>query len=273
MYKDKFVLSVIHDGHPVKETGRSWCREVAIPFDSEYKIRLKNKNDRSCTARVFIDGKKVSQLGDVIVTAGSTIDLERYINCSLDQGKRFKFVPLDDPYVDDPTSLSNGIIKVEFRKAKHQNDIKIDCGWNPSFPTHTYKEDNNGPQWTYSGGDGEGTAGAMGDGNVVNDTVMYSSSNNVKSFENGGEVKCCAGSEFQSRSFAAPGATVEGGKSNQQFSYSSLEVEDHVVTLKLKIVGIEKRDTVRDNKYNYCTQCGNRVKRVDKYCSKCGHRV
>ena len=264
MYRDKFVLSVIHDGHPVKETGRKWTREVAIPFDSEYKIRLKNKNDRSCTARVLIDGKKVSQLGDVIVTAGGTIDLERYIDRSLNKGKKFKFVPLDHQDVDDPTSSSNGIIEVEFRKAKHQNGIKIDYDWRDfDWVIPPYKEDNDGPQWTYGGGHDGSTAGAAG-----SDTVMYSASNGVRNFSKGGVVELPS-----SRSFVSAGATVEGSKSNQQFAYSSLEVEDHIVTLKLKIVGIDKRDVVRDDVYKYCSKCGSKVKRADKYCSECGHRI
>jgi hypothetical protein len=263
MYKDKFVLSVIHDGHPVKETGHKGNREVAIPFDSEYKIRLKNKNDRSCTARVFIDGKKVSQLGDVIINAGGTIDLERYIDRSLERGKRFKFVSLDNPDVDDPTSSSNGIIKVEFRKAKHQNGIKIDFDWRDFVWMPPYKEDNNGPQWVYT--DDKTTAGKY----PQEGTVYYSSSNVV----NGNTMKCSSGFGSLSTSCALPGATVEGSKSNQQFTYSNLEVEDYAVILKLKMVGLEKREAMRDTECKYCTQCGQRIKRVDKYCSECGHRV
>lgn len=263
MYRDKFVLSVIHDGRPVKETGREWTREVAIPFDSEYKIRLKNKNDRSCTARVFIDGKKVSQLGDVIVTSGGTIDLERYIDQSLDKGKKFKFVPLDHKDVDDPTSSSNGIIEVEFRKAKQQNGIKIDRDWRDFDWVPPYKEDNNGPGTFRDGG-------FVGD--AANDTVTYSASNNMSK----GMTKCSSGGWeiMKSRkSFVSAGATVEGSKSNQKFSYSSLEVEEHAVILKLKIVGIDNRDVVRNNVYKYCSKCGNKVKRVDKYCSECGHKI
>jgi hypothetical protein len=263
MYNNKFVLSIIQDGHPVKETGNRWEKEIAIPFDSEYKIRLKNKNDRSCTARVFIDGKKVSQLGDVIVTAGGTIDLERYIDRSLKKGKRFKFVPANHPDVDDPTSSSNGIIKVEFRKAKQLNGIKIDCDWRDFDWTPPYKEDNDGPR-------------AFGDGGFVgdpaNDTVTYSASNNMSK----GTMKCSSGGwEIMNsrKSFVSDGATVEGSKSNQQFSYSSLEVESYVTTLRLKMVGVGKRDVVRNSVYKYCSKCGNKVKRVDKYCSECGYRV
>ena len=104
MYREKFVLSVIHDGRPVKESGSRGSRQVAIPFGSEYKIRLKNKNDRGCTARVTIDGIPISNFGDIIVNAGGTVDLERFITSSMNNGKRFKFVDLDHPDVDDPTN-------------------------------------------------------------------------------------------------------------------------------------------------------------------------
>lgn len=269
MYKDKFVLSVIQDGHPVKEAGNRWEKEIAIPFDSEYKIRLKNKNDRSCTARVFIDGKKVSQLGDVIVTAGGTIDLERYINRSLKKGKRFKFVPVNHPDVDDPTSSSNGIIEVEFKKAKQENGIKLDSDWNWNGFNWVppYKEDNDGPVRT---GNHDGTTAGAFMGDVASTTAMYSASNNMskgKSFGKG------LGRLMSSKSLVSAGATVEGSKSNQQFSYSSLEVESYVTTLRLKMVGIGKKDVVRNSVYKYCSKCGSKIKRVDKYCSECGYRV
>jgi hypothetical protein len=254
MYRDKFVLSIIHDGHPVKETGRLGNKEVALPFGSEYKIRLKNKNNRSCTARVFIDGKKVSQLGDIIISAGGSVDLERYIDSSLDKGKRFKFVSVDHPDVDDPTSSSNGIIKVEFKKAKHDNGIKIkpdifiyDNPWTP--PDYNYKEDNYGPRWVYDGS-------PVNSGGSSISASFYSSSNLSK-----GEARCCS-----------LGATIEGSQSHQQFTYSALEVEDESVTLTLKIVGIRNTKLV-DTRYKYCTRCGQKLRHIDKYCSACGCRT
>jgi len=255
MYKDKFVLSILHDGHPVKETGRKNTREVAIPFDSEYQVRLKNKNDRSCTARIFIDDKKVSQLGDIIVSAGGTVDLERYIDRSLKEGKKFKFVSLDHEDVDDPTDSSNGIIKVEFRLAKQKNDIKINAKDNwypPIWYDYKYKEDNNGtqevPQRTYTGGTTGGLCGQS----------VYTSYNcsNVKSLVD-----------------VEAGATVEGGHSNQSFSYSDIEVEDNAVILQLKIIGIKKDKKMYEVTHKYCAQCGNKALQVDKYCSKCGQRL
>ena len=154
MYSNKFVLSIIHDGYPIKESGSYSDKRIALPFDSEYKIRLKNKNDKSCTARVFIDDKQVSKLGDFIIQSNGTIDLERFVDSSLERGKKFKFVSLDHPDVDDPTSSENGIIKVEFRLARRENGIKI------SIPPVTYKpwdwdDHKPGEPWrTYTSFDG-----------------------------------------------------------------------------------------------------------------------
>ena len=39
MYKDGFVLSILKDGRPLKEIDGV----ARIPFDSEYKVRLRNK--------------------------------------------------------------------------------------------------------------------------------------------------------------------------------------------------------------------------------------
>ena len=70
------------------------------------------------------------------------------------------------------------------------------------------------------------------------------------------------------------GATIEGGRSNQSFVYSSLDVEDSPTTiLQLKIVGI--KDTKQADKliYKYCSRCGARIKRFDKFCSECGKKL
>ncbi|MHA2217660.1 MAG: zinc ribbon domain-containing protein [Candidatus Hodarchaeales archaeon] len=272
MYKDKFILSILHDGHPVKETGMRYNKEVAIPFDSEYKIRLKNKNDRSCTARIFVDGKKVSQLGDVILHAGGTIDLERFIDRSLAEGKRFKFVPLDHSDVDDPTSSKNGIIRAEFRLAKRPNGVKIHpIDWVINYDgMYRYKEDNDGIDWSYT----PATFTCDDTGTVkVTPTVSFCSSNiGLGSNGSGNNTK----HQPLTKGMAASvenGATIEGGKSTQSFIYSDLEVEDNAVVLKLKLVGIKDTKEMRHSIYKYCSNCGHRVRRVDKYCSGCGRKL
>lgn len=265
MYKEKFVLSILHDGHPVKETGTGSNREVAIPFGSEYKIRLKNKNNRSCTARVFVDGRKLSVLGDIVVSAGGTVDLERFIDRSLSNGKRFRFVSLDDPNVDDPTDSSNGIIRVEFRLAKEEV-INITPPKFPQSDWHWFNwEDNNGPRRI--GGDPNFYCPDKLSGSIGNDIRYTSNCGGTKSsaFYN------CSTSRLVGASEVENGSTVEGSKSNQSFSYTDLEVVDHPVILQLKLVGLKEKD--RHRNINYCNKCGSKVRTGDRYCSSCGNKI
>lgn len=253
MYFEKFVLSVIHDGHPVKESGSRGNRQVAVPFGSEYKLRLKNKNDRSCTANIAIDGTPVSNFGDVIINAGGSIDLERFITSSMKSGKRFKFVDLNHVDVDDPTKSENGIVRVEFRLAKHENGIKITPNsWEPVKPPWTWAHSD----WNFTCVD------PVGSKDIYKKFSKMKSSNN-----HDGTIMYCASNFCGTEA----GATIEGNHSGQSFTYSNLEVESHATVLELKIVGIRKG--MIQGSGRYCTSCGHRVKKQDKYCSGCGRRI
>jgi len=120
-----FACTVLYDENPVKEIDGV----AVIPFGSEYKILLKNNNNRKAVAKITIDGAPISSFGDLVINTNSEIILERFITKSLDKGERFKFVPLDHPDVDDPSRIENGIIKVEFRLAKKQEYIQFDDRW------------------------------------------------------------------------------------------------------------------------------------------------
>jgi len=258
MYREKFVLSVIHDGRPVKESGSRGSRQVAIPFGSEYKIRLKNKNDRGCTARVTIDGIPISNFGDIIVNAGGTVDLERFITSSMNNGKRFKFVDLDHPDVDDPTKSENGVVRVEFYLAKQKNGIKITPSpWEPpASPWYPWYECKTDITWV--GGSNTFTSETT--------NKAKSSDTTVACYFNDAGMKSCS-----SFCDTEAGATVEGGHSGQSFTYYSLEVEPHATILELKIVGIRRGK--RPVQGRYCTSCGHRIRKNDKYCGGCGRRV
>ena len=259
MYKDKFVLSVIHDGHPIKESGKRGNRQVSIPFESEYKIRLKNKNDRSCTAKITIDGTPVSNFGDVIVNAGGTIDLERFIINSMTGGARFKFVDLDHSDVDDPTKSENGIVKVEFYLARQKNGIKIA----PS-PWESSHVSRNPSPLRYGNGDDVTWIDGMSTNNSSDTSKSMKFSDTTVTY-------CASNNMISSLADTEAGATIEGGHSNQAFTYSTLDVESHATVLELKIVGIRKnRRTVPKQ---YCTGCGHRIRKSDSYCGGCGRRV
>ena len=242
----------MHEGAPVKESGKLGSKEVAIPFNSEYGIRLKNKNNQACSARVFIDGRKISSLGDFIIQPGGRIVLERFVDRSLEKGNRFKFVSLDNSHVDDPTSSDNGIVRVEFRLAKDTDSYvltpsnKFDNSKLREFYTDVnrwYYEDNSGPSLKSKGFVGESNGSSF---------IGYSNS--------------CFGNN------TSAGATVDGKVSTQKFTYSDLEVEDKCTVLQLKIVGINS-DIKRHIVKKYCNNCGNKLRPKDKFCSGCGKRT
>jgi hypothetical protein len=289
MYKDKFVLSVLHNGSPVKETGSRYNRQVAIPFGSEYKLRLKNKNDRSCAVRLFIDGAPVSNFGDFVVSAGGTVDLERFVTDSMSRGKRFRFVTLDHSSVDDPTRSENGIIRAEFRLAKQPNGINItphddwrwfklpkhpgdggdwsyyehgdgssDTNWSFTYNSST-DVPNNSPQWSNS----SGSRGKSKSKGLRKRSAMYSASMNSV-------VGACAAPMAATEA----GATIQGGRSNQSFGYTQLVVEERATILQLKMVGIHQSDRTRTiSRGKFCTQCGHKVRHQDRYCGGCGRRI
>ena len=263
MYDKKFVLSIIHDGHPVKESGNGSNRQVAVPFGSEYILRLKNKNDRDCTAKVTIDGSPISNFGDVIISAGGTIDLERYLTGSMSSGKRFKFVSLDHPDVDDPTKSENGIIRVLFTLAnKNQNviTIKPDDTWKPPDgwkPTDRF--------WYYEHGLNSKTSDPVKYGA----TTTSFTSNTSTSKGIGGLSHTTHGVNFCST--PVPGATIEGSHSNQSFAYGSIDLSNETVVMQLKMVGVHGGDVFTPAKF--CSGCGYKLKPRDKYCSGCGCRI
>ena len=99
---------------------------AVIPFGSEYKLSLKNNNGRRAVVKITIDGTNISSFGNLVIPANDEVTLERFITQSLSEGKKFKFVPLDHPKVDDPGRKENGLIRIEFQLEDKPNYIIID---------------------------------------------------------------------------------------------------------------------------------------------------
>lgn len=267
-YDSQHVLAIIHDGSPVREING----QVRLPFGSEYKIRLKNKHSYLRTkVRVWIDGRLVSNLGDFILRPNQTLDLERFLDSSLDSGNKFQFVPLSDGRVNDPTDSENGIVKVEFyREIDNQFRLIV----NPPKPIYPRRSwDNTGAvPLRY---DGPYTYKGLSD---VNYGSTFTWNSNV--------------TMNVSSSLSDAGATVEGGRSAQGFNYGEdfpTEIWPVTLTLRLKgfakprnspappiVTGSEALDTTHANKPSpkerFCSNCGKRRSRMkDRFCSRCGH--
>ena len=249
MYKDGFVVSIMRDDRPLRESGRA----VRLPFNSEYKVRLKNKNGVSCKARVSIDGTPVSQLGDFVISSWGTLDLERFVTDSLNKGKKFKFVSASDSRVQDPTSPENGIIRVEFYKATNGPLIITGKPW-PYSPSWDWDEEI----WPLNGSDnaGDGTVKIKYSDNTAQ--CFYSSSPVSMSYTNNlGDDK---------------GATIEGGDSNQSFiTVSDFDTDFDPVVIELELRA-PRSASAPEPQRNYCGGCGVRRRGRDKFCPDCGRR-
>ncbi len=250
-YDNQFVLCIMHEGAPVREINGS----ATIPYHKEYKIRLKNKHSNlRAKARVWIDGRKVSGLGDFILQPGQTLDLERFLDSSLDSGNRFKFVPLSDSRVNDPTDNNNGIVKVEFYREKGFTFSIDPINWTIPF---TPRE-----------GGGRGSKG------FTSTNVSYETPTSAPIFTSVNSVSTLSSNTcFVSNDTA--GATVEGGNSNQKFSYGDhFETEYSPVTLTIRIKAPKSRQVIaykRPKKSRHCTNCGeSKRRRSDKFCANCG---
>lgn len=211
--KDNFTLTVLRDGGPVRE----FNGEVAVPFYSEYKLRLINNNRRRCSATVYLDGAKVSEMGNFVIGPTDYLDLERFLNDSLTEGKRFKFVPLNHPDVEDPNRVENGIIKVEFRLERLREIM----------PMKYWKE-----YWPDNGlfiiqGDIDANMSIPFDAAFLTDA-------NSSLFINDG-----LSSTSTLCSNTSAGATIPGSHSDQAFYKVNYDFENEVTTISLKMVGIK----------------------------------
>lgn len=142
-------------------TGRS-CR-VLMPFETEFKILVKNQNKCRVKLEITIDGALVSG-GGLILDA----HMSEYVERSVDVSQKFKFVPANHEDVADPTSEENGNIVVKVWK-------EIDPGYNTVYAGYSKSRDwmpCDGPTWdthpvVYGG--------SFGDSGVADKMVFASS--------------------------------------------------------------------------------------------------
>ncbi len=259
-YNDKFVLAVLHNGRVLRESNSG---TVHIPFNAEYKVRLKNKHSfLRAKARVSIDGRAASNLGDFILQPGETLDLERFLDHSMTDGKRFKFVPLSDGRVADPTDHENGFIKVEFYRELERRPLpkpqprvsRCRPSWN--YDVNEHLTWNNPSSYTHTIVDVE----IPTKGSFLNNTTLVSNS-----------VVPTTGEA---------GATIEGSRSGQQFVYGdTFQTEAYPVTLTLRLRGIERsrweydvdgRPRPQKRKIKFCPGCGAHRRKSKKFCGECG---
>ncbi len=207
-----FVVSVIHNNKPLREVNNCGERVARLAFDSEYKLRLKNKTNGRALASIHIDGTDIMNGSQLIINSGETIDLERFVD-ELDKGRKFKFMSVEKGSqtgeIQDPTSVDNGLIEVKFFKERRSFLRSIDMGHTLDRRIGGQSCFHNSSEPVYQSNTG--------------DTVLTASA-------------CC--DSAPQMALNSIGATAEGGHSDQQFIDSSefipVESTPEVISIRLK---------------------------------------
>jgi hypothetical protein len=172
------------------------CKMV-MPFDTEYKILVKNTLNNRIRMVAEIDGTDVFSTSGLIMGARSIHHIERFLNSA----KRFKFVKADSSEVQDPTSKENGLIKLKVWEEK-QIPLVIN---NPVW--HTWPENGWGGPFYDGPNNGRWNSLHKMRGLTPPSYSTYTA-----------QINCQANSAVPLCATTEAGATVEGSHSNQKFS-------------------------------------------------------
>ena len=270
MYQEGYVLCVINKGHVLPEEDR----RVRLPYNSEFKTRLINKHSYDSGCDLIINGEKIARF---LISAGESVNVERFLDGNLSSGKRFTFVSMKDERVKNTIDIENGLIEAHFYKVKPKT-ISID--WNIPFIPHnpSIPEYPKYPQSQYYYcNTSDGTAN-----NNYDEYITDIKSNNKESSKAEGSLpheKAKKASSFRTDPLSLydsqvnfrsshEGVTVRDKESNQKFdSITGLEYESICTIIKIKLIEGDLTKLKR-----YCSNCGKKRKHSYNYCSNCGEK-
>jgi hypothetical protein len=270
-------------------THASKSAKVYLPFGTEYSLFLKNTADTRAVLDITIDGTNVLGGDSMVVEPRSESRLERFLlDGNLNSGRRFKFVALTDPGVQNPSEPRNGLVEVICRWEAPPTPIQIRQIPTPVFiwpeyfpvyrPTYPYRRWPTHDPW-YSDDVPPSplpiwstTSASYSVGNANNVGAVGASSNRP--------IQCNAfhadlHADVPSAAAAVQhGATVEGSASNQQFSNvrTGTLLEDTTI-LRFQILAPATTDapvTVKETRRKDCAKCGARIPAYARFCLVCG---
>ena len=230
---------------------------VRIPFNTEYKIYLKNLNrENAAVVDISIDGREA--VNQLIVNPNSIIELERFVENNLSSGYKFKFIEktkkIEEFRGNNP---EDGLIVINYR-------FEID-------PPRFVPLDHNDKNW-------DDISRHFTHFNLKDDTKISGKLNQDFAYFN--EVAMST-NDYTEKVLYSPanndGITVEGSVSNQEFKFVNTRIlEDKVYTIVIKMYGydqIEEDIRIAKQKTIICDICGTKVASTDKFCRECGKNI
>jgi hypothetical protein len=231
-----------------------------LPFDSEYVLFFKNMSTERAIIGVEIDGTDVLGGNKLVVDGKAETHLERFVlDGRLDKGRKFKFVSLTSSEVQNPTSNANGLVRITAQWEAPRPRISIrSVRIEPlSYcPDAVHDSAQSMPCSTSS-------AGVVMEQGMIGNTALNCSTSFAPEYTSG----------------TLKGATVEGGGSNQKFSYTYAQaLGDTEVTMEFQInaPALGQPVTVKETCMTlrkFCTQCREPLELRDKFCGSCGEPV
>jgi len=265
MYYKNFVSCIKVNGKVLREQNS----EVAIPFNSEYSLLLKNLNSVRAQVHVSIDGEDVS--GWLVLQPNSQLDLERSIkNNNLEKGNKFKFIERTSN-IENHRGIGSddGLVKVEYKFEKIYQYNPWLCQPNYIITTTTPSLGDN--TWTtyYNTCQNQNS-------NQIYAMNCSTSSNPKSDVDNFQKTSAINSSCLRSidNNINDTGITVPGSISNQKFYNTSdfqCEQSDVIVLKLVGTVGMKK--VIEPITVDYkptCITCGRVNKATNKFCSDCG---
>lgn len=270
---------------------------------AEFQIELFNPTTDTVSARISINGKRISQRG-LVLKPGVRIFLDRY----LDVAAKFKFDTYEVSNTKEVQKAieDNGSIEVDFYREVDPNRYKYfdTTPYYKSLTHLTYTDgswigddltvgryDNGGYDHTFtSNQSSENTLGLF---SQINSTgmgnVASASMDSMRSFAGGSSAGLTGSINNSSSKYASntrvkkrlaksieTGRVEKGSHSNQTFTDVNLEFETYpFYTKKLKLLpeSVKQITTSELNKRRYCTNCGSKNKTNFKFCPNCGTKV
>ena len=291
MFKNDFIVYLRADGKVLRESKEN---TVLIPFGTEYEIGLHNKSSKRAVVDIEIDGRKVTELGSVVVNANSKVSIERFIK-DRDKGRKFKFVEKTAEIEEARGNRSDdGIItvSVQYERPKLDWGVFYDLDYHPGDligggryhggPSYDYT------RYTFGGSTDEKTGSSIrgvsrpkGDSGKVSARRLTAQnfSGSVNNTSANFSHASLDSSVNETPSENTDGITVKGSKSSQSFTSVNVgALENQTTVFNVCLQGITKLKkkvlrpkTVKVKKV--CDVCFMKNPHYAEYCNKCSNAL
>lgn len=242
----------------------------------EFQIELFNPTSDTILAKIYLNGKKISQ-GGLVLRPGERVFLERY----LDVAKKFLFDTYEVANTAEVQKAieDNGDFKVEFFKEQQPFTYATTCNYQPAtFLLNGSVTTTFGYNHTTSGSYNPTTTTNLNLANVTNTSSYkqdYSKLNQRSKVTLDDAESLPALKSFKSPQKIETGRVEAGSQSSQEIQTVNKTFEYfpfHTTEYKLLPISQKINTTADVFVKRYCTNCGAKQKPEYKFCPSCGKK-